>query len=154
MPKDPNAAPARFEITLSRPEENPAALLTAIEQYGLERALSHTLRYRLGVIVDELVTNAILHGGCTGEQQTLSVSVVDRPDELIVEIIDTGRLFDPTTHVLSCCHEGEQVPIGGVGLCLVRHLASRMEYTRHKNRNRLLIFINKTKPEDVCSLKK
>jgi anti-sigma regulatory factor (Ser/Thr protein kinase) len=154
MQKDMDAVPARFEIAFSRPEENHTALLTAIEHYGLERALSHNLRYRLGVIVDELVMNAITHGACAGEQQTLSVAVLDQPNELIIEIIDSGRPFDPTSHVLSRCHEGAQVPIGGVGLCLVRHLAHRMEYTRQKDHNSLLIFLNKTKSEDVCSSKK
>lgn len=146
---------ARFEWTLVRPEENHAKLLAAIEQYSRDRVLTQKLRYRLGVIIDELVMNAIMHGRCTGEHQTLSVSICDQPDMLLIEIIDSGLPFDPTAHVLSGCPaEGKELAIGGVGLCLVRHLTDRMEYSRHGDRNMLLISLYKTNPEDVCSCRK
>jgi anti-sigma regulatory factor (Ser/Thr protein kinase) len=155
MQRDMDALPARFEATFSRPEENHAALLAAVEQFGLARALNQTLRYRLGVIVDELVMNAIMHGGCTGENQTLSVSIFDQPSELFIEIIDTGLPFDPTAHTLSRCpEEGAQIPIGGVGLCLVRRLADSMKYTRNQDNNNLRLSLKKTPTEDLCSLKK
>ena len=152
--RDMDDPPARFEATFSRPEENHTALLAAVEQYGLERALNQGLRFRLGVIVDELVMNSIMHGGCTGENQTLSVSIFDQPNELVIEIIDTGLPFDPTILVSRCPEEGAQVPIGGVGLCLVRRFADWMKYTRNQDRNNLRLSLNKTKTENVCSLKK
>gem|GEM_PF-1336562 len=147
--------PARFETTFSRPEDNHAALLVAVEQYGRERGLNQGLRYRLGIIVDELVMNSIMHGGCTGENHTLSVGIIDHPNELLIEIIDSGLPFDPTTHVLPRCPKDTlQISIGGVGLCLVRRLADWIKYTRTKNRNHLRLSLNKTKTEDICSLKK
>lgn len=146
--------PARFEITFSRPEDNHAALLVAVEQYGRERGLNQVLRYQLGVIVDELVMNSIMHGGCTGENHTLSVGIIDHPNELLVEIIDSGLPFDPTALVSRCPRDTLQISIGGVGLCLVRRFADCMKYTRTKNRNHLRLSLNKTKTEDVCSLKK
>ncbi len=154
MQSEKNGISARFEATFSRPEENHAAILAAVEQFGLERALNQWLRYRLGVIIDELVMNAIMHGGCTGENQTVSVTVFDRANEVLIKIIDTGLPFDPTILVSRCLDEGSQIPIGGVGLCLVRRLADRMQYRREKGRNHLVISLNKTQMEDVCSLKK
>ena len=146
--------PARFEANFSRPEDNHAALLVAVEQYGRERGLNQGLRYRLGVIVDELVMNAIMHGGCTGEQNTLSVGIIDHPNELLIEIIDSGLPFDPTALVSRFPKDTLQISIGGVGLCLVRRLADWMQYTRTKNRNHLRLSLNKTTTENVCSLKK
>lgn len=144
--------PARFATTFSRPEDNHAALLAAVEQYGRDRGLNEGLRYQLGFIVDELVINAIIHGGCTGENNTLSVEIIDLAGELLIEIIDTGLPFNPTTHTLSpSSQEGTQVAVGGVGLWLVHCLTAWMQYTRVKNRNHLKLSLNKTKKEDICS---
>lgn len=146
---------ARFEYTLARPEKKHAALLAAVERFSLKRNLSQALRYRLSVIIDELVINAIMHGGCCGENQTLSVSILDQPTELIIKIIDTGSPFDPTRPLLPRCPEkGRPVPIGGVGLKMVQHLADRIHYCRHDDRNVILLSLNKNKPEAVCSCKK
>jgi serine/threonine-protein kinase RsbW len=147
--------PARFEATFSRPEDNHAALLVAVEQYGRGRGLNQGLLYRLGVIVDELAMNSIMHGGCTGKNHFLSVGIIDHPNELLIEIIDSGLPFDPTTHVLARCPKDPlQISIGGVGLCLVRRFADWIKYTRTENRNHLRLSLNKTDTEDICSLKK
>lgn len=155
MQHDKDIISSRFEAVFSRPEENHAALLAAVEQYCLKRSLSQTLRYRLGIIVDELAMNAIMHGGCTGEKHQISVKIVDHTNKLLVEVIDSGSAFDPTTRISSECPAIDAiVPIGGVGLCLVRRFADSMKYSRNKNRNRLLLSLNKPKTEDICSLKK
>ncbi len=95
-----------------------------------------------------------MHGACSGEDQTIKVHILDHENELIIEIIDTGRPFDPTTHPLSRCPEGAPVLLGGAGLCLVRRLADRIQYTRSRDHNHLLISLNKAKQENPCSFKK
>lgn len=147
-----NLPAAQFTTTVSRPDENHAALLDSVEQYSRERGLPQSLRYRLCLIVDELVMNAIMHGGCTGENHTITVELMDCTNELLMAIIDTGLPFNPTTHARpQGLKEDAQVPIGGVGLCLVKRLADRMEYARIENHNRLNLSLNKTKMEDICS---
>ena len=155
MPKDKNGTSARFTWTLGRPKENHADLLAAVEQYGLQRTLGQAMRYRLGVIIDELVSNATSHGRCGEEQQMLSVAIADHPKELVITLIDNGLPFDPTSHALTPCPEkGTDIPIGGVGLCLVRRLADRMQYSRNDHRNHLSIFLDKNKSENPCSCRK
>jgi anti-sigma regulatory factor (Ser/Thr protein kinase) len=145
---------AQFNFTLSRPENDQAALLAAVEQFGVKNALPDALRYRIGLIVDELVTNCIAHGACTGKNQTVQVSISNKKDELVIEITDSGLPFDPTTHPLPLDPESEPMRVGGVGLCLVRRLTDKMQYTRNDNRNHVVISLDKTKRENACSLKR
>jgi len=154
MQREKGTLSAQLDFTLSRPEKNQAELLAAIERFALEIALSEALRYRLALIVDEVVTNCIVHGACNGENQTIKVHILDQENDLIIAISDTGRPFDPTTHPLSRCPEGEPVLLGGAGLSLVRHLANRIKYTRSRDHNHLLISLNKVKQETACSFKK
>jgi len=155
MQKEKDSISSRFQFTLSPPEKNQAALLAAIEQFGLENALPEACRYRLGLIVDELVTNSIVHGACKGIDLIINVHIFNHENELVIEIIDTGRPFDPTGQPLSRpCPEGATPGIGGAGLCLVRRLADRIHYTRSKDHNHLLISLNKAKQENTCNLEK
>jgi anti-sigma regulatory factor (Ser/Thr protein kinase) len=154
MQRENGTLSAQLDFTLTQPEKNQADLLTAIERFAVQLALSDALRYRLALIVDEVVTNCIVHGACNSKNQTIKVHILDQESELIIEISDTGRPFDPTTHPLSPCPEGEPVLLGGAGLCLVRRLANGIKYTRSRDHNHLLISLNKAKQETACSFKK
>ncbi len=155
MQKEKDTISSQFQFALSPPEKNQAALLAAIEQFGLENALPEACRYRLGLIVDELVTNILVHGTIKGPDLTINVHIFNHENELVIEIIDTGRPFDPTGHPLSYpCPESASLVIGGRGLCLVRRLADRIHYTRSKDHNHLLISLNKAKQENTCNLEK
>ena len=144
--------PARFEYSCTRPDQHHKALLAAVEQFAEERTLDQRLRYHLGVIVDELVTNCISHGGCRGENHRLSVTLDDQPKLITLTLIDSGRPFDPTSHSLPNYPEAERnVSIGGVGLCLVHRFCDDMRYTRSENNNEVRLFLYKAKTEDLCS---
>ncbi len=154
MQRENGSLSAQLDFTLSRPEKNQAELLAAIERFAVRLALSEALRYRLALIVDEVVTNCIVHGACNGKDHTIRVHILDRESELIIEISDTGCPFDPTSHPEPRCPEGEPVLLGGAGLCLVRRLANGIQYTRSRDHNHLLISLNKAKQENACSFKK
>lgn len=132
----------RFEFTLVPPETQHSAVLAAVEGFAVSIGLPPTLRYRLGLIVDELVNNCIVHGCCRGPEQSVRVVIGDRSDSLRIEIIDSGQRFDPTSHV-SPCLSLERPEVGGVGLALVRHLVDTYEYTRREGRNHLLLLLKK-----------
>jgi serine/threonine-protein kinase RsbW len=144
--------PARFEYFCTRPDQHHKALLAAVEQFAEERALEQRLRYHLGVIVDELVMNCITHGGCSGENHSLSVTLDDEPKLVALCLVDSGRPFDPASHPLPNCPKTEKdVSVGGVGLCLVRRFCDDLQYTRTEDHNEVRLFLYKTKTEDLCS---
>lgn len=142
---------ARFDFSLNRPEDDQQNLLAALEEFARARALPDALRYRLGLIVDEIVSNSLTHGKSRGQDCEVSVVVTDGEEDMIVEIVDTCTPFDPTAHTLERCAKHGDVRIGGMGLCLVRNLAARMDYTRSGGRNRTRLTISKNMQEKACN---
>lgn len=155
MQKKQRKTTDQLEFTLSPPEKDQAALLAAIEQFGIDHGFLESFRYRLGLIVDELVTNSTVHGTCIGAGQTVKVNIAVHDNDLVIEIVDTGLPFDPTTHPLQhCCPQDGPVSVGGAGLSLVRRLADQIHYSRSNDHNHLVITLNTVKKESACSLKK
>lgn len=134
----------QFAYTLSPQKNDQATLLNRIQQFAQDNALPDKLRYQLGLIVDELVTNSLVHGGCNADAQLIKVSIEKRQHDLLIEIIDSGMPFDPTSYTSTRCPVDGLGPLGGVGLCLVQHLADRVQYSRHNHCNHLVISLDTT----------
>jgi len=142
---------AKFDFALNRPEEDQAELLAAVEEFADALGLPPSVRYRLGLVIDELVSNCIAHGARPGEDRGIRVGISDSGDDMTVEIVDSGPPFDPTAHASRKCLQPGDVKVGGMGLCLVRNLATRMEYSRFDGFNRTRITIAKSIQENACT---
>jgi anti-sigma regulatory factor (Ser/Thr protein kinase) len=151
MPGEKDAMTSGFEFSLNRLEDDQQNLLAALEEFARARALPDALRYRLGLIVDEIVSNSLTHGRSRGEDCSVSVVVTDGEEDVVVEIVDTCPPFDPTAHAVERCTGEGEVHVGGVGLCLVRNLAARMDYARSQGCNRTRITICKNMQENACN---
>jgi anti-sigma regulatory factor (Ser/Thr protein kinase) len=73
------------------------------------------MRHRLALLLSELVTNAIQHGGA-GPHETIEVRVASTPKRIRVEVYDPGSSGDPPPIRL-------EAGTGGYGLLLVDRLA-------------------------------
>lgn len=142
---------AKFDFALNRPKEDHAELLAAVDEFAAALELPAPLRYRLGLVIDELVANCIAHGARPGEDRGIRVGITDGRDALTIEIVDAGPPFDPTAHSFRKCSAGGEVKVGGMGLCLVRTLSARMEYSRLDGLNRTLITLAKCPQEKACT---
>jgi len=100
----------------------PAAVGAA--RHAIEELADHEQLPRLDdlrLLVSELVTNSVLHGGA-GPDDSLQLRV-DCPDDCVrVEVCDDGSGWGE--HIRSTSLESEQ-PAGGWGLMLVGALADR-----------------------------
>ncbi len=77
--------------------------------------LPRVIRHRLALMLSELVTNAIQHGGA-GPEETIHVRLASTPKRVRVEVFDPGsRGGGPRDRV--------EEDVGGFGLVLVDHLA-------------------------------
>jgi anti-sigma regulatory factor (Ser/Thr protein kinase) len=91
---------------------------------SVQAGLPGTIRHRLALLLSELVTNAIQHGGA-GPDETVQVRLASSPDRVRVEVFDPGSNgAGPRERV----EEG-----GGYGLLLVDRLAD--EWGREKTRS-------------------
>ena len=152
MQREKDAMTATFDFILTRPEEEYAALLAAVEGFAIQRGLTDAVRYRLGLVIDEMVANCIEHGACV-ENQGIRVGVTDLEQEVEIEIIDSGPPFDPTAHAADTCRNGN-VKVGGVGLCLICNLSAKITYARRGEANHTRITIDKRTQEQSCTSKK
>ena len=72
------------------------------------------IRHRLALLLSELITNSIQHGGA-GPHESMQVRLASSPDRMRVEV------FDPGPNGAGPRHRVEEV--GGYGLLLVDRLA-------------------------------
>ena len=109
-------------LTLDLPERRaaPAAARKALAAFnGSLGLVSDERLLDAQLLVSELVTNSLVHGG--GEDDGVRVIVRARPRALRVEVIDAGEGFDPSTLRLpSSSRRG-----GRWGLHIVAMLADR-----------------------------
>jgi serine/threonine-protein kinase RsbW len=88
---------------------------------------------RLGIIIEELVTNLYEHGGVRSDD-TIEIGLTLDGEAVAIVIIDPGTIFDPrpvaTQTVLP--ERG-----GGAGIGLVKRWAEIVDYRSWRGRNRL-----------------
>ncbi|HEY1736546.1 MAG TPA: ATP-binding protein, partial [Methylovirgula sp.] len=110
-------------------------------QIGEAENLDADQIFALDLCLEEAVTNIIMHAGLKGCVGTpISVTLVVGAPELAFCIEDEGRPFDPTKVAERPAPTSlEDATIGGVGLPLLRKLATAMRYERVGNRNRLFL---------------
>ena len=141
---------ASFDFTLTRPAEEQAELLAAVDDFAVRRGLTDAVRYRLGLVIDEMVANCIEHGACADQDQGIRVGITDRETEIEIEIVDSGPRFDPTAQAAVSCRNAD-VKVGGIGLCLVCNLSAEVAYVRRGQANHTRITLDKSTQEQTCN---
>ena len=116
-------------------------LRTAVAEYCRCEGIDQRSQRRLKVVVDELVSNLLLHAHSQGGQELLIKVDLDRtPDGLRLCLRDNGQPFNPLeAPAADVASELEDRPIGGLGLHLVRQLASSLSYSREGGSNVLVL---------------
>ncbi|MEI6486501.1 MAG: ATP-binding protein [Sphingomonadales bacterium] len=103
-----------------------AAALPCVQGFARDAELPPRLANRLEVVFEELASNPIRHGFTPGSGQSLSVSLTARPDGVRLEFEDDGPPFDPLARAAPPALDRlDTAPEGGLGIALVRRLASR-----------------------------
>jgi serine/threonine-protein kinase RsbW len=125
-------------ITSARAEI--ARLGTWLEQFTAAHGLSEDDGYTLQLILDELVTNIIIHGHGDDPTHTIRIDLSLADALATLRIEDTAPPFDPTTAPPPNFDLPiEERPIGGLGVHIVKSLAESMRYERTGDANVLTI---------------
>jgi len=116
-------------------EEDLPRLAPAVDGFGETQALSPRTKTVLNLILEELVTNIFMHGaGVDGA--TVRVQVAAEEDTVRGEIRDNTAPFDPlssATPEVDLALEDRE--IGGLGIHMVRSIASELTYAREGEEN-------------------
>ena len=121
-----------------------ADLVQAVETFSAEDDWPSELGYRVTLVIDELVQNVIDYG-YEDHEASASVFIDSDTERIVIEIIDSGKPFDPLTEApepdISSAIEDR--PIGGLGVFFVRTLMDEVTYQRDSNRNHLTMMVHK-----------
>ena len=120
-----------------------AAISRAVERLGARAGWSDALVYRVNLVLDELASNVLSHG-VSGEPPAaaLEIDLVGSSGEARIDVADDGPAFDPVAAPAPVALDpGAPVPVGGLGLHLVRTVAACVTYRREAGRNRVRLLI-------------
>ena len=98
---------------------------------------------KIHVILDEIASNIVKHSGATGFD--LAVELLDSPAGVRLVFTDDGKPYDPLAHTdPDTTLPAEERPIGGLGIMMVKKMASSISYRCVGGRNILTIdLVNK-----------
>ena len=85
----------------------------------------------LKIIADELISNVIKHA-YKGEDNEIFIEVINTDNSMILKIYDTGEEFNPFDYENPDRKEDD---IGGLGIQIVKNIASKFNYKRIQNTN-------------------
>jgi len=112
----------------------------AIEKFGSRVGLGPKMIFELNLAVSEIVTNVISYGYDDGREHEIIVRLVAHTGEVVVEVEDDGRPFDPLSVAEPVLDAPlEERPIGGLGMHLVRKTTDGLEYHRRQDKNVLVL---------------
>ena len=131
----------RFSAFVAGGHDPRPTILHALEfcrDFVTGSCLDERARVKAAIIVEELVSNLLRHGG-KDKDIALCLQVADHADGVSFEIEDDGAAFDP----LADNSAGGIDPVsgGGVGLAIVRAWGEDLHYSRRAERNRLTLMI-------------
>ena len=126
----------RLELSIGNSMDEVMLISTGIYKFGKNRNLSKATLNMLSLSIEEMAGNVVQHAFTPGEKRWLDLTVVDKPETLIVRIRDNGSHFDP----LAYQRAGEE---DGYGIVMIRKLAEHIEYRRNMGLNNLIIHLKK-----------
>ena len=117
-----------FNLSVEADLENLREVRSFIKKSGQTLGVDEEVLGDLGLVVDEAVTNVILHG-YEGKEGTVEVQVKRDEDALVIYIRDQARIFTAseveTPHLEESLAEREY---GGMGVYLIRKLTDEHEF--------------------------
>lgn len=120
-----------------------------VEDFCGRHGIGHDDTLRLVLIVEELVTNTIVHGHADDSDAPVTVTLCVVAGGVALLYEDASPPFDPTA-ALSDAQQPLDIdfdvrPIGNLGLRLLAHYSSNVRYTREGGRNRVSLTLRETR---------
>ena len=123
------------KIAECRHEEPPDAGSEVSNAY-VKRLLS--LAPALHVILDEICSNIVKHSGASGFE--MDVEMLAEPAGFKLTFVDDGSPYDPLSHEdPDTALPAEERPIGGLGIMMVKKMATSVNYEWKHDRNFLTV---------------
>ncbi len=125
-----------MEITLKNKPEQKRKVVAALEDFVCAHQLSAAVRRAADLALEEHLTNVMGYAYDDQREHEIRVRLEVNSEELVVEVEDDGKAFDPTqAPEVDTSAPLEQRPIGGLGIHFIRRSMDEVRYERQGNRN-------------------
>jgi serine/threonine-protein kinase RsbW len=113
-------------------------LVAEVAEFCREHELDDAVEFDLNLVLEELFTNSVRHGGCAAAPDAARIRLRATADGVELLYSDGGRPFDP----LNVPAPDLNLPLlerepGGLGVHLVRQIMQDVRYRRTGDRNEL-----------------
>jgi len=88
---------------------------------------------RIGLALDELAANALVHGAVNEAAPDISIEVWEEQELLNLRVTAKGPRFDPREHQAN--REEKPYSIGGRGLTMIIAFADELKFSRENGKN-------------------
>ena len=148
LPSDPGVVdvrPAATRVARTFPSRLSVVPETAqfVEAFCAAHDVHRDDRLRLALIVEELVSNTIVHGHGGGSDSPIGIVLAVAPAAITLQYEDGAPMFDVAAALATArdAADGEfdERPIGGLGLRLLAHYSDDVRYARVGERNRITL---------------
>ncbi len=107
-------------------------------------ALPPAAAFAVDLVINEAVTNSILHARPGSNPHDIHLTLTDTPESVVVEIVDSGEAFNPLDAPPMVLAENlEQAAVAGRGIHLIKAYADEHAYRRIAEHNCLTLAIHK-----------
>ncbi len=111
-----------------------------LDRFCESTGMPEEICYQLHVALEELVINAIKHGGCAPKRGAIRLAIRRVSDEVRAVLSDNGIAFNPLTAPAPDLTKSlRDRAVGGLGIHLVRNLIPSLRYERRGDRNYLYL---------------
>ena len=140
---EPSEEPRRDSVL----ETIAATVTAAANRDGWDESLA----FKVNLVLEELAMNILSYGGGRNRPSPdIEIDIASRRGELVIEISDDGRPFDPLRDAPPAPVIDENtdvVPIGGMGIRLVTRMVDSIAYRYENGRNRVTLIARRDRSE-------
>src|SRR5262245_57004327 len=109
-----------------------------VEAFARGHGVPQRTAHRFCLALDEVLINVVSHAFPDGGRHEIEARIEFNGNRLAATVSDDGAPFDPLSQPAPDVHAAlEKRKVGGLGIHLVRSLASAAEYRREDGRNQL-----------------
>jgi anti-sigma regulatory factor (Ser/Thr protein kinase) len=129
-----------LEVRILNRQEGMPQAVSMISRFVTENGLAPAMQHDLNVVIDEALNNIISYAYDPGSKDEITIRLRHLQDEIVVQIEDRGRPFDPLQAVAPDLDGSlRSRKVGGLGVHFMRSLMDSVSYKRIDGKNQLVL---------------
>ena len=130
----PSASEGKLKLALKNQLSELEGFNATLAQFLDFHNVPYRATYAVNLAIDELVVNVMRYAYVDEDTHLIDIELAIEDEQLILQILDDGRPFDPRTGPSLDLHADDR-EAGGLGLLLVLDMVDVLKYRRTEDRN-------------------